>query len=194
MRLILTRHGETLSNLHNICEGHSDGQLSEEGILQAKKLAERLKNERIDICYASDLKRVKDTVKEIMKFHKGVSVKFDKLLRERYFGRFQGKPFPESWDWDKLPDGVETDESLCSRAKKFLDKVYSKHKNDHVLVVSHAGINMGFLTVIQNKPVSEFTKAGTVKGFLKNTSVSIFDIEEDSKHIIHVINCTKHLK
>ena len=72
MKLIITRHGETIENAKRICQGHLGGNLSKKGKLQAKKLAERLKNEKLDVIYSSDLKRTKDTTKEIKKYHRNI--------------------------------------------------------------------------------------------------------------------------
>ena len=48
MKLILVRHGETEANVARIMQGCSPGVLSKLGKEQAKKLADRLKNEKID--------------------------------------------------------------------------------------------------------------------------------------------------
>ena len=48
MRLIVTRHGETVDNINGIIQGHTQGKLTENGKEQAKKLGERLKNEKIE--------------------------------------------------------------------------------------------------------------------------------------------------
>ena len=65
MRLILTRHGETEDNVKEILQGQAGGKLTAKGIEQAKKLALRLKKEKIDKIYVSDLKRAVDTAKEL---------------------------------------------------------------------------------------------------------------------------------
>ena len=91
MRLILTRHGETEENKIGIMQGHLPGKLSAEGIEQAQKLALRLKDEKIDFIYSSDLARASDTAKEIASFHPHAPIKFVEDLRERNLGEFQGK-------------------------------------------------------------------------------------------------------
>ncbi|MBW2970484.1 histidine phosphatase family protein, partial [Candidatus Woesearchaeota archaeon] len=53
MKLIIVRHGQTIENAKKICQGQSLGTLSEKGIKQAKKIGERLKNEKIDKIYVS---------------------------------------------------------------------------------------------------------------------------------------------
>ena len=71
MKLITVRHGKTKANEMGLSQGHLNTEvanLNEEGITQAKKVAKRLKNEKIDIIYSSDLKRAKNTAKEIAKY------------------------------------------------------------------------------------------------------------------------------
>jgi len=53
--------------------------------MQAKKLANRLKEEKIDHVYSSDLARTVDTVKEIIKYHPNAQIQFTKELREMHF-------------------------------------------------------------------------------------------------------------
>jgi len=61
MKLIIVRHGETEENKKGIVMGHLPGKLSQEGINQIKKVALRLKDEKIDFIYSSDLTRASDT-------------------------------------------------------------------------------------------------------------------------------------
>ncbi len=49
MKIILTRHGWTVENDKQILQGHTHGQLAREGAMQAKKLARRLKKEKIEL-------------------------------------------------------------------------------------------------------------------------------------------------
>ncbi len=190
MKLILTRHGETVENANMICQGQTPGKLSEKGIDQAKKLALRLKDEKIDIIYTSDLARAFDTAKEIARYHPKIDLVKDTRMRERYFAEMQGKKARDDLDWNNLPEDVETDEDMVRRAKDMLDCTYSKHKGQTVLFVAHGGFNMALLTVIYNKPVSGFR---SFKG-IKNTSVYIFEIKEDNSHVVHLMNCVKHLE
>ena len=69
MRIILVRHGETEDNKKRIIQGHLPGKLSDKGIEQARKVANRLKNEKVDYIFSSDLDRAKSTAEEIAKFH-----------------------------------------------------------------------------------------------------------------------------
>ena len=88
MKLIITRHGETEENKAGIIMGHLHGTLSENGKEQAKKVALRLKEEKIDAIYSSDLARSSDTAKEIAKYHPKTPLIFAKDLREKYLGKY----------------------------------------------------------------------------------------------------------
>ena len=55
-RLYLIRHGETEWNRLEKTQGCTDINLSENGYIQAGKLARRLLNEGIELVYSSDLK------------------------------------------------------------------------------------------------------------------------------------------
>ncbi|MBI4162713.1 MAG: histidine phosphatase family protein [Candidatus Aenigmarchaeota archaeon] len=89
MKLIIVRHGESLANTQMLFEGSSHGELTELGIQQAKKVGLRLKNEKIDIAYVSDLKRAQDTSAEILKFHVDTPVIPTEELRERHYGTLE---------------------------------------------------------------------------------------------------------
>ena len=190
MRLILTRHGETIENAQGIHQGHLPGKLSDLGIKQAKKLAKRLKDEKIDVIYSSDLARAADTAKEILKFHPNTPIKFVKELREKDAGDFQGKKKGESGlSKNANLNHGETFKQLFDRAEKFLHEILHIHINDIVLFVGHNKINKAILCVITDRPSKEIEDME----HLKNASISIFDIDEKKNHKIHVFNCIKHL-
>jgi len=197
MRIILTRHSETEENKAGITQGHLPGKLSELGIEQAKKLALRLKDEKIDVIYSSDLARAADTTKEIVKFHPDVPFHLTNDLRERNMGEFQGrkssetgfekakregKPFP-------VPKNGETTEEMCLRAKRLFDNIFHKHMENTVLLVGHGGINLALISAITRKPFMDVVKTCGIE----NTSVNIFEINKGRSHKIHCLNCTKHL-
>jgi broad specificity phosphatase PhoE len=191
MKLILTRHGETVENKKNIMQGHLQGHLSKEGILQAKKLALRLKNEKIDAIYSSDLKRAKETAKEIAKFHPNIPFHLVNELREIDIGPYEGKPrHMIDWNNRRHYKGVESRTSMRIRGRKILNQAYQKYSQGTVIFVGHAGINKALISVILNKPAAEMNLLPKIH----NTSISIFEIREDKKHKMHLMNCIKHLE
>ena len=189
MKLILTRHGETIENQKRIVQGHLGGHLSEKGKDQARKLALRLKDENIDVIYSSDLKRAADTAKEIAKYHKNAGFFLVKELRERNHGKYDGKKADEV-DWKNPPECFEKISDMKKRAKTIIDKAYEKHKNLTVVFVGHSGINRVITGIIQGK---DFDSIEDMRS-QENTAISIFEIKEDKKHVIHLMNCVKHLE
>ena len=65
MTIILVRHGQTDWNLKKLMQGRTDIPLNETGRVQALEVKEKLKNERIDICFSSPLSRTLTTAKII---------------------------------------------------------------------------------------------------------------------------------
>ncbi len=189
MKLILTRHGETIENQKKIMQGHMPGHLSKQGIEQAKKLAMRLKDEKIDAIYSSELKRAADTAKEIARHHKNIQINFVQELKEADLKSFTGK-CSRDMDWNNRPEDIESAASMQKRAKKLLDRVYGKYPNKTVLFIGHNGINKALINVIMNKSADQIEKIGNQF----NTSVSIFEIKENKNHIVHLMNSIKHLE
>jgi broad specificity phosphatase PhoE len=209
MKLIITRHGETEENREGIIQGHLPGKLSKTGKAQAKLVALRLKDEKIDLIYSSDLARAADTAKEIARFHPDALLMFVKELRERYLGDLQGKKRSDydhesDGSYSKIkdpknadsfsvepvePKGLEPMEDLFNRAKSFLNRILSEHPNCTVLFVAHSGINKALVAAITEKSHED------IKGIENphNTSVYIFEFDEDKKHKVHLLNCIKHL-
>jgi broad specificity phosphatase PhoE len=195
MRLIITRHGETEENKARIIQGHLPGKLSDIGINQAKKVAERLKNEKIDYILTSDLARATDTARIIAKFHKKVPFKLTKNLRERYMGELQGNLAPKNWSTKKYDlklnkkIGGEGWEELYERAKLFLENILQKFKGKTLLLVAHNQIDQAIILNLLNKPWEKVKKMEK----LGNTSVSEFEIEEKKVPFMKVFDCTNHL-
>ncbi|MBN2368278.1 histidine phosphatase family protein [Candidatus Woesearchaeota archaeon] len=193
MKLILTRHGETVGNLKGIVQGRLQGKLSEKGIEQAKKTALRLKDEKIDAIYSSDLKRAADTAKEIAKYHPDTPLVYAEELREMDYGSLTGKKISEI-DWKNLPRDAEDNIKMQDRMKRFLDKIYKKHPEDTILFVSHGRVGASLINLIMGKSPKEIHELKKLLGKLYNASISIFEIREDKKHNIILLNCVKHLE
>jgi len=191
MKLILTRHGETVENKKGIRQGQLlDGQLTRLGIEQAKKLALRLKDEKVDAIYSSDLGRSFETAQMIAKYHPDKKFYVTKYLREIDLGSFAGKIIEKSpIDWKNVPKDIETWENMIKRSKRILEKAYKKYPYGCVIFVAHGGINKAIICSILNKPLSYIKKLKKEE----NTAISIFNIRKDNNHEAELIYCTKHL-
>ncbi len=191
MKLTIVRHGETEENIAGILQGHLSGTLSIHGIEQAKKVALRLKDEKFDFIYSSDLKRAADTAKEIAKYHPDTQIKFVKDLREKHLGEFQGKKVSD-FDINTFvePKGGETTGKVYKRAKSFLHKITKEYTSGSILFICHGVIGRALVAVITGKKHTEIKSIES----LHNTSISTFEIDEDKNYKIICYNCIKHLK
>lgn len=160
--LYIVRHGETEWNVKKIIQGHEDIPLNKKGEAQAKELAKKLGHIKFDAVFSSDLIRAKRTA-EIINIEKKLVIQTTKALKERYFGKYQGKSFAINNTMMKLINNLKTvtgpgakevegDEKIISRLITFLREVAVAYAKKTILIVSHGGpmrtllIHLGFAT------------------------------------------------
>ena len=89
--LYVFRHAQTYDNARRVFSGRRQSRLTSRGIEQAKAMAKKLKNKKIDLFIISPLIRCKQTIKPIRKYHKKAKLITEKLLLERDYGELSGK-------------------------------------------------------------------------------------------------------
>lgn len=204
-RFYLVRHGETLWNKEYKYQGQSDIPLSDTGRFQAARLSERLKEQKIDAIYASDLQRAMETAGIIAAPH-GLKVFPAMEMRELSFGIWEGCTFDEitqKWPgemerwrqdpYNERPEGGETLSELCDRVSKFLKTAASSHPGESILIVTHAGPIRALLSIILNLHYDLFWKFK-----ISNASLTVveYDGQKDlaqSDAYIVTVNDTFHL-
>ena len=178
--LYLVRHGETEWNVKNIIQGQSNSNLTEKGIEQAKKTGDELKDIKFDAIFSSDSTRAYNTA-EIIKLDRELVIETSHLLRERNFGKFEGKngsefleafreklkeketlSDEEGWNFT-VSDDSESDGILVLRFITKLREIAVAYPNKTVLVVSHGGPIRMFLAKI-----GYATRQELIGGSLKN--------------------------
>ena len=126
-KLILTRHGQSTWNAENKFTGWVDVDLSEKGILEAKKSGQLIKDLQIniDISYTSFLKRAIKTLTTILQ-ENNLELKFNTSweINERHYGSLTGlnkeetknkigeeefKKYRRSWDIAPPPMNEDND-------------------------------------------------------------------------------------
>lgn len=155
-KFYIVRHGETAWNVEHRIQGQKDSPLTKNGINQAKSTADVFKEVDFDKVYSSDLLRAKRTA-ELIALEKELAVNTSKLLRERLFGRFQGKKYIEFKEElkeklakrnrlakdqrfkYKLSNDIESDEELVSRLITFLRETAVANEKKNILIVTHGG-------------------------------------------------------
>ena len=196
------RHGESVGNDAGVTMGWTDCELSDKGFEQANKVAERLKDEKIDVIYSSDLKRASRTAEEIAKFH-DCELILDKRLREQKKGKYEGDPAKKLWDdfrasdediLDWVPEGGESMGVVKNRVMNFLSEIKEENRGETVLVVSHGGaLAVLSRTFCDEMKIDEDINSASWKKHKHwNTSVSEYSFDGE-KWNVDSINCVRHL-
>lgn len=164
-KLYLARHGQTSFNIEGRMGGDSD--LTLEGIAQAEKVSELLKDVELDAIYCSNLQRSAHTAAIISQYHSNSPPTKKQCLAELSSGDFSGmtysefeKKFPEQFKARKkdkynwaFPNG-ESYKTLTERIAPFLDILKSKDSNS--LVVGHQAVNraiIGYLCSLETEEI-----------------------------------------
>ncbi|KAI8612172.1 hypothetical protein BC830DRAFT_593827 [Chytriomyces sp. MP71] len=133
--LIVTvvRHAETRLNKKGrggrYLQGQLDEDLTENGLMQAKAIASRLRKQKFDRIITSDLKQTVQTTNEIEKYQKDAKVTTDIRLREQDLADLAGRKLPEVQKFlkesDNHLDGYLKKKGECNDAfKKRVLEVY----------------------------------------------------------------------
>ena len=151
-RILAIRHGETAWNRDTRIQGHIDIPLNERGHWQARRAAEALRDEPIAAVYSSDLARAHATAQAIAA-PRGLPVHTHAGLRERHFGRFEGKTWTEietGWPEEALawrkrvpefaPEGGENLLTLRERIAQTVHELAARHPGEQVVMVAHGGV------------------------------------------------------
>lgn len=163
-KLYLARHGQTSFNVEGRIGGDSD--LTLEGIAQAEKVSELLKNVELAAIYCSNLQRSMHTAAIIYQYHRNSFLTKKPFLAEILAGDFDGmtysefeKNFPEQFEARKkdkynwaFPNG-ESYKTLTERISPFLDELKSKGGNS--LIVSHNAVNRAIIGHLCNLKTEE---------------------------------------
>lgn len=187
-KILLVRHGFSVSNERGTFTGQLDEKLSAVGESQAKLLsAFVLENYSVDAVYSSPLSRAYETVQGVANGI-GQEIIFEPAFIEMSGGGWEGKTveeikvlFPETysaWVHDigtvSCNDG-ESGEDVMLRAYPKLLEIAKKHVGETVVVGTHAGVIRALQCKIRNW---EAKKMNDVKWV---TNASVTEVEFDGK-------------
>lgn len=201
MRLYLVRHGETVWNREGRVQGHTDVPLSPAGIEQARRLALRFAEKRIDAVWSSDLGRSRATA-EAVAGSRGIGVVVTPLLRETMLGAWEGLTEAEVvargendlWQqWRRAPDvyrppGSEPLEDVWVRMIRAVGQIRNSVGSGTVVVSGHGGSLRAILCDALAAPVSSLNRFA-----LENASVSLVEYTEH-RTSVRFVNDTCHLR
>lgn len=192
----LVRHGQTVENHERIIQGQLDGQLSSEGIEQAEKVAEALKDIAFDVIYSSDLGRARETTRHIRKYHPRTPVIYSPLLREKSFDALQGKKVEElnlspldPWQFIFTLQAGESPEEVAQRARSLLEVIVKGHQGQKLLLVGHGFFNSCFINILRGEEVCYANLHRQT-----NTAINYFRMDDLGTPQQYQLNSTEHLR
>jgi len=151
-RFGLMRHAETMWNLENRIQSHSDSPLSAKGEKQAMQWGQILKGFHWDRILSSDTGRALVTVRRINLTLK-IPLMIDARLREQNWGQWTGKTVAQvkreepgllaeqiAAGWKFCPPEGEDRLSIWKRSRTALVEAANQWPDETILVVTHEGV------------------------------------------------------
>jgi probable phosphoglycerate mutase len=189
MTIFLVRHGETVGNRDRVMQ-LPEIPLSDTGIRQAERLAQRLASEGIVHILASDLPRATMTAAPLAR-RLGLTVETTPLLQERNFGALRGTPYA---DLEVDPFGP----SFTPPAGESWEVFHERVAEAFALICARRAEVGGNLAVITHGLVCRAILGRHVPAVdpavierLDNTSVSMIDAT--APFAARLLNCSAHL-
>jgi len=142
--IYLFRHGQTFFNRDEKFTGWLNPGLTSTGFKQAKTVAKKLKNKKFQIAFQTKLKRSKQTLQIVLKYHPECKkILTDNRMIERNYGNLNGKThesFMEKIGKKLLKLDVEGDaiENFSPKKRKELEKFLGRE--EYKLI--HRGYNV----------------------------------------------------
>lgn len=167
-QLLLVRHGKSEWNLLGKWTGHTDVGLIPQGVEEAQRAAEAMKDISIDCAFVSDLKRAQETFTEICRvLDQSIQVTIDPAIKERHYGVYTGK---NKWEvqkeigdeafhklrrgWDvPIPEG-ESLKQVYERVAPYYEKSIKPEllAGKNILVVAHGNSLRALVKHLENIP------------------------------------------
>ena len=198
IRLFLIRHGRSTWNAARRIQGQADPPLDGVGREQARRLAERLREDAPVVLYTSPLHRARETA-EIIGEALGVPVAPDERLKEYDVGDITGLTWAQIGEqhpdvaqrWAEDPEslvipGEEGDAPFRARVAAVFGEMISRHAGETMGVVAHGGTLGAYLNHLLGLP-SRFSPFR-----FANASLSIVELNPVRPRIV-LLNDTCHL-
>lgn len=185
------RHGETIFNVKNLSQGSCDSPLTKNGIHQAEKAKEKIKDICFDKVFSSSSERALDTANIILEGHQNQVVPL-KGLKEMSFGYLEASGVGDtdmSNCW-KNKDFTEYEGKNRESFEKRIQDTYQKivdmcDDHDVVLIVSHRGYFYYMLEALFGKDLDELERENSdiLATLIPNASIARF-VYDNGKWIL----------
>lgn len=185
MIIYLSRHPQTQWNLDKKIQWHLDSPLTDLWRKTAERLADLLKDKKIEKIYSSDLWRCKQT-SEIINVLLNKEIIYSKKLRERNFGDYNSKPkdlIKDNFDlndFDLVAPNWESDRQLKDRINIYFEKLIKSCKENVILIITHDWWVKSILSEVLNlefsDPKSSIKQWNIAKLIFENNKIILDEI------------------
>jgi len=190
MSILLVRHGETPANAARVVQ-LPDAPLSERGLAQAERLAQRLAQLGVAGIVASDYARARGTAERV-RAATNAPLELWPELRERHFGELRGRSYAEIgvdiFALDYAPPGGETWPAFHERVARAWRSVCARagQIDGNLAVISHGLVCRSVVERLIPRDAG-----AAVPEVWANTSLTV--IAPRPPHEIALLNCSAHL-
>ncbi len=163
-RIFFARHGETEWNSFRRVQGSTDTHLNANGIHQAERLAESLRDKEITQIFTAKMHRARETA-QIVAQHLHVPLTECDGLQELNLGDWEGCTWPEierrdsktfaEWSRNKRfvrPPNGETYDELLNRFTHIVLQIV-RNARGNVLIVTHSACMLAFQAELKRTPL-----------------------------------------
>ncbi|GGS18157.1 MULTISPECIES: histidine phosphatase family protein [Actinokineospora] len=192
-RLLLVRHGETISNVNHVLDSAPPGPpLTALGRRQAEAFAERTKHEPVTAVYASTAIRAQETAAP-MAVRRGLDVAVLAGVHEVQAGELEGRNDPEAlaafvevyrgWtegDLHRAMPGGDTGHAVLERFAADIAKLRADHPDETVALVTHGGILRLGAELLADNVGPQLANAGLIP----NTGHVLLETRGDGWHCL----------
>jgi broad specificity phosphatase PhoE len=200
--LLLIRHGQQTLNEGMSVGEFTDPPLSELGESQARLVGMRLSTERIDVVYASPLRRALETGRQIARHHRLEPIVLDDLQEVGIFrdlppdktpldaiGRLQlmgtRQRMVQEKSWDVYPFS-ESSYEFRKRVNNAIEGIIATHPGQRVAIACHGGVINSYIGHIIGSKYDMFFRP-------VHTSVNIVGAAEGIR-ALYALNDITHLR
>ncbi len=199
-KLIIVRHAEAVGNMNRRFHGWTDEGITDRGEVQAKLVAERLKDTQIDIIYSSTLKRTMETAAYISQI-KELPINSRDDLKEINGGLWEDvswseltATYPEEYKtWEtqphihQMPQG-ENVKSFYNRLISAVSDILAKEEGKNVCILTHGTAIRALLCWFKGLPLEDMVEIP----WCDNTAITIITSEQ-GKFVVEAEGDSSHL-
>lgn len=200
-KIILVRHCEARGNVDRVFQGHWNGDITDNGIIQLEHLSLRMRDFPFDYLYSSPLRRTVATARACNTYyHKPIHIIQNVI--EINGGEWEGKKFasfpqdfPEAaryWaqePWNFVAPGGESMQSVYNRMRDTVSMLARRHQGKRICIVSHGCAIRNFLCFAKGWELDRIDQVD----WCDNTGISVAEFDEDFNISLLLENDSAHL-